>query len=153
MSGRLPDPGLAAVCVRGEPREAHGGERHLGACPGERGLYARRFRLRGEDRDTGEGERLVEQWAAPSNGMPPMPGLDLLDPDDFAFWYGDGSGGHKLTEGQSLAVSDVTHVGKIDYGRIQEFYRTLGAPQPEVVACPHGDAGCSFGSGACDCAR
>jgi hypothetical protein len=50
VTGRLPDPGLAAVCECGEPREAHGGYRRLGACPGEAGLYARRFRLRDEDR-------------------------------------------------------------------------------------------------------
>jgi hypothetical protein len=49
--GRLPDPGLAAICARcGEPREAHGGLSHLGACPDERGLRARRFQLRTEDK-------------------------------------------------------------------------------------------------------
>src|SRR5687767_1302128 len=49
--GRLPDPGLAAVCGRcGEPREAHGGPKHYGACPGEHGLTARRFSLAAEDR-------------------------------------------------------------------------------------------------------
>lgn len=51
MSGRLPDPGLAVVCDRcGEPREAHGGPKHLGACPGQSGLYAERFRLRPGDK-------------------------------------------------------------------------------------------------------
>lgn len=52
MSGRLEDPGLAAVCARcGEPREAHGGAKHLGACPGQHGLYAKRFQLQQRDRD------------------------------------------------------------------------------------------------------
>jgi hypothetical protein len=46
MAGRLPDPGLAAVCAGcGEPREAHGGRKNLGACPAEQGLRARRFKL------------------------------------------------------------------------------------------------------------
>jgi hypothetical protein len=49
--GRLPDPGLAAICGRcREPREAHGGEKHYGACPDEHGLYARRFSIAAEDR-------------------------------------------------------------------------------------------------------
>jgi hypothetical protein len=49
--GRLPDPGLAAVCDRcGEPREAHGGPKHYGACPGRSGLRAARFRLEATDK-------------------------------------------------------------------------------------------------------
>lgn len=49
--GRLPDPGLAAVCDRcDEPREAHGGPKHLGACPDQHGLHAARFRLREDDK-------------------------------------------------------------------------------------------------------
>lgn len=53
--GRLPDPGIGAVCARcGEPREAHGGPKHYGACPGEAGLYARRFQLRDEDKQPPE---------------------------------------------------------------------------------------------------
>lgn len=49
--GRLPDPGLAAICARcGEPREAHGGPKHLGACPDESRLYARRFQLQERDK-------------------------------------------------------------------------------------------------------
>jgi hypothetical protein len=51
QGGRHPDPGLAAICNRcGEPREAHGGPRKLGACPDQRGLHARRFQLRSEDK-------------------------------------------------------------------------------------------------------
>lgn len=53
--GRLPDPGLAAVCGRcGEPREAHGGPKLLGACPDESGLRARRFSIAPEDRPTNQ---------------------------------------------------------------------------------------------------
>jgi hypothetical protein len=49
--GRLPDPGLGALCGRcEEPREAHGGEKHYGACPDQAGLYARRFSIAAEDR-------------------------------------------------------------------------------------------------------
>lgn len=49
--GRLPDPGMGAICARcDEPREAHGGRRHLGACPGESGIDAKRFSIRIEDR-------------------------------------------------------------------------------------------------------
>lgn len=99
-------------------------------------------------------ERLVEQWAGGPPGMPPFPGLDLFDPDDFAFWYGDGSGGHKLPEGSPLLeASDVEQAGKVDYDRVQEFYRTLGAPLPAAASCPHGDVTCTFGSGSCDRAR
>lgn len=51
--GRLPDPGLGAICARcGEPREAHGGQRQLGACPNQTGLYAKRFQIRDEDKPT-----------------------------------------------------------------------------------------------------
>lgn len=54
--GRLPDPGLAAICDRcGEPREAHGGLKKLGACPGQSGLYAKRFRIREADKPGGHG--------------------------------------------------------------------------------------------------
>lgn len=62
--GRLPDPGEAAVCARcGEPRPAHGGPKHLGACPGEHGVRAPRFQLRDEDKP--------ESWerANPSLGV------------------------------------------------------------------------------------
>ena len=49
--GRLPDPGLAAICARcNEPREAHGGPKHYGACPDQSGLRAARFRLQEADR-------------------------------------------------------------------------------------------------------
>ena len=49
--GRLPDPGLAALCATcREPREAHGGPKHYGACPGRSGLHADRFRIAEEDR-------------------------------------------------------------------------------------------------------
>lgn len=49
--GRLPDPGLAALCARcGDPREAHGGPRHYGACPDQSGLRAARFRLAEADK-------------------------------------------------------------------------------------------------------
>jgi hypothetical protein len=48
--GRLPDPGPDAVCECGQPRNAHGGAQHLGACPGGQGLYAPRFRLRDDDK-------------------------------------------------------------------------------------------------------
>jgi hypothetical protein len=42
--GRLPDPAMQVPCVRcRRPRGEHGGRRRLGACPGETGLYARRF--------------------------------------------------------------------------------------------------------------
>lgn len=59
--GRLPDPGLAAVCAHcGEPREAHGGPKRLGACPGQSGLYAKRFSLREEDKPDG----YREEWKA-----------------------------------------------------------------------------------------
>lgn len=52
--GRWPDPGLAAICNRcGEPREAHGGPKHMGACPGQSGLQGRRFTLRDEDKGPG----------------------------------------------------------------------------------------------------
>jgi hypothetical protein len=51
--GRLPDPGMGAICGRcGEPREAHGGRQHLGACPGEIGLRAQRFSIALNDRAT-----------------------------------------------------------------------------------------------------
>lgn len=37
--GRLPDPGMGVLCGRcGEPREAHGGPKHLGACPDQSGF-------------------------------------------------------------------------------------------------------------------
>lgn len=53
--GRLPDPGLGAVCGRcGEPREAHGGPKLLGACPDQSGLRARRFSIAPEDRPTNQ---------------------------------------------------------------------------------------------------
>lgn len=49
--GRLPDPGLAALCARcTEPREAHGGPEHYGACPDQSGLRAARFRLMEADK-------------------------------------------------------------------------------------------------------
>lgn len=49
--GRLPDPGLGAICARcNEPREAHGGPKHYGACPDQSGLRAARFRLQEADR-------------------------------------------------------------------------------------------------------
>lgn len=49
--GRLPDPGLAALCATcREPREAHGGPKHYGACPGRSGLHADRFRLQEVDK-------------------------------------------------------------------------------------------------------
>ncbi|HEV8653183.1 MAG TPA: hypothetical protein VG276_28255 [Actinomycetes bacterium] len=42
--GRLPDPGMAVLCAScDQPRQAHGGRRHLGACPGHEGLHAQRF--------------------------------------------------------------------------------------------------------------
>lgn len=63
--GRLPDPGLAAVCGRcGEPREAHGGPKLFGACPGESGLRAKRFSIAPEDRphaERDEPELIVRQ--------------------------------------------------------------------------------------------
>ncbi len=49
--GRLPDPGLGAICARcGDPREAHGGPKHYGACPDQSGLRAARFRLQEVDK-------------------------------------------------------------------------------------------------------
>lgn len=49
--GRLPDPGLGAICARcTEPREAHGGPKHYGACPDQSGLRAARFRLQEVDK-------------------------------------------------------------------------------------------------------
>lgn len=55
--GRLPDPGMGAVCAQcDEPRLAHGGLKNLGACPGQRGLQASRFRLRAEDKPDVRGE-------------------------------------------------------------------------------------------------
>lgn len=49
--GRLPDPGLGAVCARcGDPRQAHGGPKHYGACPDQSGLRAARFRLQEVDK-------------------------------------------------------------------------------------------------------
>lgn len=51
QGGRHPDPGLGAICARcGEPREAHGGPKKLGICPGQSGLSGRRFSLRDEDK-------------------------------------------------------------------------------------------------------
>lgn len=60
--GRLPDPGLAAVCGRcKEPREAHGGDKHYGACPDQSGLHAARFSIAPEDRPAVEPEIIVRQ--------------------------------------------------------------------------------------------
>lgn len=64
--GRLPDPGLGAVCGRcGEPREAHGGPKLLGACPDQSGLRARRFSIPAEDRPTNQdqGPELIVRQA------------------------------------------------------------------------------------------
>jgi hypothetical protein len=42
---------MGAICARcGEPREAHGGPKSLGACPGETGIKAKRFSIAIEDR-------------------------------------------------------------------------------------------------------
>lgn len=55
--GRHPDPGDGAICAQcDEPRLAHGGLKNLGACPGQRGLYASRFRLRDEDKPDAPGD-------------------------------------------------------------------------------------------------
>lgn len=64
--GRLPDPGLAAVCGRcGEPREAHGGPKLLGACPDQSGVQAKRFSIAPEDRPTSQdqGPELIVRQA------------------------------------------------------------------------------------------
>jgi hypothetical protein len=64
--GRLPDPGLAAVCGRcGEPREAHGGPKLFGACPDQSGLRAKRFSIAPEDRPTNQdqGPELIVRQA------------------------------------------------------------------------------------------
>lgn len=67
--GRLPDPGMGAICGRcGEPRLAHGGPRHLGACPGESGIEAKRFSIASDDRPQPEFEE-----ATPSDRLPLPP--------------------------------------------------------------------------------
>lgn len=55
-----------------------------------------------------EENELVDRAFAPNNGMPPFPGLDLFNPVDRAFWYGDGSGGMKLLGGGSFGQVTLT---------------------------------------------
>lgn len=51
QGGRLPDPGMDAVCARcDQPRGAHGGPKKLGICPDQSGLQGKRFALRDEDK-------------------------------------------------------------------------------------------------------
>lgn len=46
--GRITDPGLDAICSHcNQPRRQHGGPTNYGACPGQRGLYAKRFSMKG----------------------------------------------------------------------------------------------------------
>jgi hypothetical protein len=74
--GRLPDPGMGAICGRcGEPRLAHGGPSHLGACPGESGIQAKRFSIAPEDRP--QPEQVEEHGRLP---LPPraVTGMDEL---------------------------------------------------------------------------
>ncbi len=76
----------------------------------------------GNDRDA---EELIDQAFAPSGGMPPFPGLDLFNPDDRAFWYGNGTG-YQLVDGVVVEVTNIAHVGKLDYeGVVRETFRAL----------------------------
>jgi hypothetical protein len=62
---------MGAICGRcGEPREAHGGASHLGACPGESGIQAKRFSIGPEDRPR------PEEPAQPNHV--PLAGVDEL---------------------------------------------------------------------------
>lgn len=71
--GRLPDPGMGAICGRcGEPRLAHGGPSHLGACPGESGIQAKRFSIAPEDRP--QAEQVEEHGRLP---LPPRAGTGM----------------------------------------------------------------------------
>lgn len=71
MTGRLPDPGMGAICGRcGEPRLAHGGPKRMGACPGETGLQAKRFSIAPDDRpQPGEPPRERLPLPAAATGM------------------------------------------------------------------------------------
>jgi hypothetical protein len=135
--GRLPDPGLGALCAWpacGEPREAHGGESHYGACPGESGLYAKRFSIAAEDRPPPEpivvrqaravipvsAEMLAE---AQATGEAVRAYLALSD-EERAARYAELEAGRR----ERLAVAEAAA------GRFLEWLRAAVAPSPFAEA-------------------
>lgn len=110
--GRLPDPGMGAICGRcGEPREAHGGPSHLGACPGESGIDAKRFSIE-------PGDRPNPEWEEPARL--PLPPRVATAVDDLAAWLraqldDDEQRTRKLlayAQQTILTLQDPRHLGK-----------------------------------------
>lgn len=70
---------MGAICGRcGEPREAHGGPAHLGACPGESGIQAKRFSI-------ATGDRPELEWEEPCDRLP-LPPRPSTGVDDLIVW-------------------------------------------------------------------